>query len=133
MQSDFPPKQELAALYKDFPIVGTQTSGWRNFEDSERGSSLARPSLPDLMQRGATLEPFFDILKKMDVLNFEWVEVVRGLQTAEARIQELQARSPGEYVIFSQRTQQIVASFNSRAAGEVANGSENPRKTPDVS
>jgi len=58
------------------------------------------------VQRGATLEPLFDILKKMDALNFEWVEVVRGLQTAEARIQELQARSPGEYVVFSQRTQQ---------------------------
>jgi hypothetical protein len=102
-----------------------------DFEDSERGSSLARPSLPDLMQRGATLEPFFDILKKMDVLNFEWVEVVQGLQTAEARIQELQARSPGEYVIFNQCTQQI-ARFNSRTAGAVADASENPRKTPDV-
>ena len=45
-------------------------------------------------------------------MNFEWVEVVRDLQTAEARIQELQAYS-GEYVIFSQRTQQIVARFNS--------------------
>jgi hypothetical protein len=104
-----------------------------DFEDFERGSSLARSRLPALLQRGTTLEPFFDILKKMDVLNFEWVEVVRGLQTAEARIQELQARAPGEYVIFSQRTQQIVASFNSRAAGEVADGSENLRKTPDVS
>ena len=79
------------------------------------------------------MEPPFDILKKIDVVNFEWVGAVRDLQTAEARIQELQARSPGEYVIFSQRTQQIVARFNSRAAGEVANGPENPRKTPDVS
>jgi hypothetical protein len=101
-----------------------------DFEDFERGSSLARPSLPAWLQRGATLEPFFDILKKMDVLNFEWVEVVRGLQTAEARIQELQARSPGEYVVFSRRTQQIVARFNSQTAGAVADGSENPRKTP---
>lgn len=59
----------------------------------------------------------FDILKKTDTMNFEWVEVVRDLQTAGARIQELQARSPGEYVVFSQRTQQIVARFNSRTAG----------------
>ena len=80
------------------------------------------------MQRGATLEPLFDILKKMDALNFEWVEVVRGLQAAKARIQDLQARSPGEYVIFSQRAQQIVARFNSRTAGAVADGSESPRK-----
>jgi len=39
------------------------------------------------------------------------------LQTAEARIQELQARSPGEYVVFSQRTQEIVGRFNSPKAG----------------
>jgi hypothetical protein len=59
----------------------------------------------------------FDILRKIDVVNFEWVEVVRDLQSAETRIQELQAHSPGEYVVFSQRTQQIVARFNSLMAG----------------
>jgi hypothetical protein len=88
-----------------------------DFVDSERTSSLALLSLLDLLQRGATMEPPFDILKKIGVVNFEWVEVVRDLQTAEARIQELQARSPGEYVVFSQRTQQIVARVNSRMAG----------------
>jgi hypothetical protein len=55
----------------------------------------------------------FDILRKIDVVNFQWIEVVRDLQTAEARIQELQVHSPGEYVVFSQRAQQIVARFNS--------------------
>jgi hypothetical protein len=59
----------------------------------------------------------FDILKKIDRANFEWVEVVRDLQTAEARIQELQARSPGEYVVFSQRTYEIVGRFNSLMTG----------------
>jgi hypothetical protein len=59
------------------------------------------------------MEAPFDILKKIDIVNFEWVEAVRDLQTAEARIQELQVRSPGEYVVFSQRTQQIVGRFNS--------------------
>jgi hypothetical protein len=79
------------------------------------------------------MEPPFDILKKIGAVNFEWVEVVRGLQTAEARIRELQARSPGEYVVFSQLTQQIVARFNSQTADAVTDGSENPRKTRDVS
>jgi hypothetical protein len=64
------------------------------------------------------MEPPFDILKKIDVVNFEWVDVVRDLQTAEARIHELQARSPAEYVVFSERIQQIVARFNSPLAGE---------------
>jgi hypothetical protein len=59
----------------------------------------------------------FDILKKIDPVNFEWVEVVPDLQTAEARIQKLQACAPGEYIVFSRRTQQIVARFNSLMAG----------------
>jgi hypothetical protein len=59
------------------------------------------------------MEPHFDILKKIDVLNFEWVGVARDLKTAEARIQKLQAHSPGDYVVFSQSTQQIVARFHS--------------------
>ena len=63
------------------------------------------------------MQPSFDILKKIDLVNFQWVELVRDLQTAEARIQELQARSPGEYVIFSQRTQQIVARLKSPMTG----------------
>jgi hypothetical protein len=63
------------------------------------------------------MEAPFDILKKIDIVSFKWVEAVRDLQTAEARIQELQARSPGEYVVFSQHTQQIVGRFNSLMAG----------------
>ena len=58
------------------------------------------------------MSPAFDIVKKIGAVNFEWVEAVRDMQTAEARIQELQARSPGEYVVFSQRTQEIVGRFN---------------------
>ncbi len=59
----------------------------------------------------------FDILKNVNVVNFEFVEAVRDLQTAEARIQELQARSPGKHVVLSERTQQIVARFKLLMAG----------------
>ncbi len=62
------------------------------------------------------MEPPFDILRRIDRVNFEWVEVVRDLQTAVARIQELQGRSPGEYVVFSRHIQQIVGRFDSRKA-----------------
>jgi hypothetical protein len=86
-------------------------------EDSEKVPSLALFRLPDLLRRGAIREPSFDILKKIDAFNFEWVEAVRDLKAAEARIQELLARSPGEYVIFSRYTQEIVATFNSLMAG----------------
>jgi len=63
------------------------------------------------------MNPAFDILKKVDAVNFEWIEAVRDLQTAEARIQELQAHSSGEYVVFSQRTYEIVGRFSSLMAG----------------
>jgi hypothetical protein len=63
------------------------------------------------------VNPAFDILKKIGAMNFEWVEVVRDLQTAEARIQELQDRSPGEYVVFSERTQEIVGGSVSPVQG----------------
>ena len=63
------------------------------------------------------MEPTFVILKRLDLANFGWLEVVHDLQTAEARIQKLQACSPGEYVVFSERARQIVAMVNSPMAG----------------
>ena len=53
------------------------------------------------------MESTLDILKKTNAAKFEWVEAIRDLQTAEARIQGIQARSPGEYVVFGQRTQSV--------------------------
>jgi hypothetical protein len=90
----------------------------RDSDNPEVRVSLGLLHLLDLLQRGATMERPFDILKKTDAVSFEWVEVVRDLQTAEARIQELKAHSPGDYVVFSQRTQQIVARFKDLFAGE---------------
>jgi hypothetical protein len=63
------------------------------------------------------VESRFDILQKIDDVNFRWIEVVGDLQTAITRIEELQARTPGEYVVFDQRTQQVVAQLKSRATG----------------
>ena len=59
-----------------------------------------------------------DILKKIDAVNYEWIDVVQDLPTAKARIQDLQARSPGELVIFSQRSQQIVSRFDSHTTSD---------------
>jgi len=87
-----------------------------DLEDPEKASRLGLLSLLCLLLRGAPVEPLFDILKKTDAVNFEWLEVIRDLRSAEARIQELQVRSPGEYVVFSRSNQQIVARFNSLMA-----------------
>jgi hypothetical protein len=48
--------------------------------------------LPDLLQRGAAMA-LFDILKKMDIVKFERVEVVRDFWTAGARELKLLAEN----------------------------------------
>ncbi len=58
------------------------------------------------------MESSFDILEKTDEVNFRWLEAARDLQSAKSRIEERQALSPGEYVVFDRRTQRIVAKSN---------------------
>jgi len=50
----------------------------------------------------------FDILKKKPVGSFRWFEAVNGLESANIRIKELIALSPGEYVVFDQRTHNVI-------------------------
>jgi hypothetical protein len=56
------------------------------------------------------LLPSYDILRK-DAAALVWVEAVDDLEAAKRRTRELAARYEGEYVIFDQRTRQIVAKF----------------------
>lgn len=51
----------------------------------------------------------FDILKRHDDGSFIWIEAADDIQAARARLNELSASSPGEYFVFDQKTQQIVA------------------------
>jgi len=53
--------------------------------------------------------PPFDILKREQDGSFIWVEATQDLKTAKARLEALAARNPGEYFVFDQKTQQIVA------------------------
>ena len=39
-----------------------------------------------------------------------WVEAIHDLETAKGRIIELSAESPGQYVVFSQRSGRMVSS-----------------------
>ena len=38
-----------------------------------------------------------------------WIEAKNDIQDAERRIEQLASSEPGEYFVFDQRTQQIVA------------------------
>ncbi len=52
----------------------------------------------------------YDIFRK-DLLGTPvWMEAVQDLETANLRVMELAGRSPGEYFVFSQESQEIVSS-----------------------
>ena len=53
----------------------------------------------------------YDILRKDDGGEFTPVEAAKDLKSAKVRIIELSARSPGQYVVVSQTTGQIVSSI----------------------
>ena len=56
----------------------------------------------------------FDIFRK-DLLGTPvWMEAVEDLETARRRVTELAGRSPGEYFVFSQETEEIVLNTPTR-------------------
>ena len=57
-----------------------------------------------------------DILVRQNDGSYIWLEAANDVEAAKARLQELCAKYPGEYVIFDQRTQQVVANAGRRAA-----------------
>jgi hypothetical protein len=63
--------------------------------------------------------PHLDILKRTEDGSFVWMEAANDLSLAKARMQQLLDGDPGEYFIFDQRSQQIVAKMAAtRAASE---------------
>lgn len=57
-----------------------------------------------------------DILVRQNDGDYIWLEAANDLEAAKARLQELSANNPGEYFIFDQRTQQVVANTGRRVA-----------------
>jgi hypothetical protein len=53
--------------------------------------------------------PYLDILKREDDGGLVWIEAAADVQVAEERIAQLAYTQPGEYFVFDQRSQQIVA------------------------
>jgi hypothetical protein len=50
----------------------------------------------------------FDILKKERDGSFRWFEAVNDLGSANIRIREIIVLSPGDYIVFDQRTHNII-------------------------
>jgi hypothetical protein len=53
--------------------------------------------------------PHLDILKRQKDGSFVWIEAASDAEVAAERLSQLASISPGEYFVFDQRTQQIVA------------------------
>jgi hypothetical protein len=53
--------------------------------------------------------PHLDILKRQSDVSFVWIEAASDMQVAEERISHLASAAPGEYFVFDQKSQQIVA------------------------
>ena len=62
--------------------------------------------------------PHLDILKKQQDGGFVWIEATTDVQLAEERIAELAEKEQGEYFIFDQKTQQIVAKVAKQGEAE---------------
>jgi hypothetical protein len=54
----------------------------------------------------------FDILKRHGDGSLIWMEASAELAHARDRLQQLYASSPGEYFVFDQKSQQIVAKIS---------------------
>jgi hypothetical protein len=52
----------------------------------------------------------YDIFRRGAAGDHVWVEAVRDLETAKTRIIELSAETPGQYVVFNQRSGRMVSS-----------------------
>lgn len=53
--------------------------------------------------------PHLDILRRQNDGGFVWIEAANDVHMAEERISKLADEKPGEYFVFDQTTQQIVA------------------------
>ena len=60
--------------------------------------------------------PHLDILKRTEDGSFVWMEAANDLSLAKTRLQQLVDNDPGEYFVFDQRSQQIVAKMAATGA-----------------
>ena len=60
------------------------------------------------------MKPAYDIFRKDLLGTAVWMESAQDMETAKLRLTELARRSPGEYFVVSQETQEIVCETPTR-------------------
>jgi hypothetical protein len=78
----------------------------------------SHPITPYFQRKGNMPLSPFDILRRHDDGSFIWIEAAQDLNAAQARLRELCASAPGEYFVFDQKSQQIVARLSTRPAAD---------------
>jgi hypothetical protein len=66
------------------------------------------------------VENSFDVIKVDVDETLIWIEAAESLTSAKIRARELVSWSPGEYLVFDQGTQELVATFSPRSETEQA-------------
>ncbi len=61
----------------------------------------------------------FDILRRHLDGSLLWLEAASDIQSAKARLRQLDAHAPGEYFVFDQVRQQIVANSKAKAGNDL--------------
>ena len=65
------------------------------------------------------MNTLFDILRKDRKGTFLWVEAVNDIETAKARLRQLSADSPDEFVVFRETDLRIVATYSDKTYKQV--------------
>jgi hypothetical protein len=65
------------------------------------------------------MNTLFDILRKDRKGTFLWVEAVNDIETAKARLPQLSAESPDEFVVFRETDLRVVATYSDKTYKQV--------------
>ena len=71
------------------------------------------PGSQNRLRKGHMPSTPYDILRRHHDGSFIWMEAASELSHAKDRLQQLYAAMPGEYFVFDQKSQQIVAKISS--------------------
>jgi hypothetical protein len=79
------------------------------------GSGGASPARQENdRQENAMTHTLFDILKKDRKGTFHWIEAVKDIDTAKARLHQLSAESSDEFVVFREIDLRVVATSSDK-------------------
>ena len=68
--------------------------------------------------------PMFDIFRGINEKDATWLEAASSLSEARLRMNELAAKTPGQYFVFSQESSSVVARTDPRKSASPSSGGQ---------